>query len=57
MSLQRPKFLLCPDCKKRFESIRDLNDHIEKTGCHQRRKLKIILDRSGRPALSFISLN
>lgn len=33
------KILACPDCKRKFERLRDLNDHIQKTGHNESKKI------------------
>jgi len=31
----------CPECKGRFKTIRDVNQHISKTGCNNKTKVSI----------------
>ncbi|AIF85427.1 hypothetical protein NTE_03399 [Candidatus Nitrososphaera evergladensis SR1] len=37
---RRIKIFRCPDCRKGFESLRGLNDHITKTGHNERQKIR-----------------
>ena len=35
------KHYKCPECPKRFKSIKDVNQHISKTGCNESKKVTI----------------
>jgi hypothetical protein len=44
----------CPDCRKRCETLADLNKHINRTGCNEGRQLVLVFDFSRRnPALAY----
>ena len=40
--MKAKKFLRCPDCRKSFEKIKNLNMHIAKTGHNDKKQIDVL---------------
>lgn len=51
--MKKAKLLPCPECKRKFAKIGDVNNHIKKTGCNESKKVTSLtyIDSKNRKTL------